>query len=96
VRDNPKEKNLGGCSPCVTIPGVGFSVQLALWEAYNRVIGNGRSARLKFNHELNIPVWWHARKLIGKDIGILANYWNFIKVRSNGHIGTGVCTVLER
>jgi hypothetical protein len=35
-------------------------------------------------------------QLIRKDIGILANYWNFIKVRSNGHIGTVVCTILER
>jgi hypothetical protein len=38
VRGNPKDKILGGCSPCLTIPGVSFSVQIALWEAYNKVI----------------------------------------------------------
>jgi hypothetical protein len=26
VRGNPRKKNLGGCSPCLTILGVGFSV----------------------------------------------------------------------
>jgi hypothetical protein len=51
---------------------------------------------LKFNYKLNIPVWWHARQLLKKDIRILTNYWNFIKVRSDGHIGARVCTVLER
>jgi hypothetical protein len=34
----PKEKKLGECSPYRTIPGVGFSVQLVLWEAYDKVI----------------------------------------------------------
>jgi hypothetical protein len=61
-----------------------------------RSFGNGCSARLEFSHKLDILVWWHARQLIGKDVGILTNYWNFIKVRSNGHVGTRVCTVLER
>jgi hypothetical protein len=32
----------------------------------------------------------------GKTSGILTNYWNFIKMRDNGHIGTRVCTILER
>jgi hypothetical protein len=51
---------------------------------------------LEFNHKLDISVWWYARQLIGKDIEILTNYWNFVKVRSNGHMGARVCTILER
>jgi hypothetical protein len=31
---------------------------------------------LKFNNELNIPVWWHSRQIIWKDIGKLTNYRN--------------------
>jgi hypothetical protein len=61
-----------------------------------RALGNGCGTRLEFNHKLDIPVWWHARQFIGKDTRIFTNYWNFIKMRSNGHISTRVYTVLER
>jgi hypothetical protein len=37
-RDNPKEKNSGECNPYPTAPGVGFSVRLVLWEAYDKVV----------------------------------------------------------
>jgi hypothetical protein len=36
--DNPKEKNSGECSPYLTAFGVGFSIQLVLWEAYDKVV----------------------------------------------------------
>jgi hypothetical protein len=96
VRDNPMEKNLGECSPYLTILGVDFSVQLAPLEAYGKVFGNARSAQLEFDHKLDIPVWWQARQFIRKDIRIFTNYRNFFKVRDNGHIGTRVCTILKR
>jgi hypothetical protein len=51
---------------------------------------------LEFNYKLDISVWWHTRQLVRKDVWILTNYWNFIDRGDNGHIGTRVCTVLER
>jgi hypothetical protein len=47
---------------------------------------------LEFNYKLDIS----ARQLVRKDVWILTNYWNFIERGDNGHIGTRVCTVLER
>jgi hypothetical protein len=38
----------------------------------------------------------HTRQFVRKNICVLTNYWNFIKMGDNGHIGTRVCTVLER
>jgi hypothetical protein len=51
---------------------------------------------LEFDYKLDISVWWHTRKLIRKDIRVLTHYWNFLKRGDNGHIGTGVGTILER
>jgi hypothetical protein len=39
-----------------------------------RSFGNEGSARVEFNHKLDIPVWWHARQFIGKDIWIFTDY----------------------
>jgi hypothetical protein len=31
---------------------------------------------LKFYYEFDIPVWWHARQVIGKDVWILTHHWD--------------------
>jgi hypothetical protein len=95
VRDNPKEKNLGECSPNLTIPGVVFLVQIVLWEAYDKVVWKWVKCLVGVQLQTRHPGLVAYRQFIRKNIWIPTNYWNFFKMGDNGHIGTRVCIVLK-
>jgi hypothetical protein len=52
--------------------------QLSGWHSV-RPLGNWCRSRLQLDGEFNIPVWWHSRQFIRKDICILTDHWNLLQ-----------------
>jgi hypothetical protein len=67
---------LGGYTPYQAILAIDFLTQPALWVALGRAFRYRCGAWLKFYEKFDVPVWWHTRQVIGKDVWILAHYWN--------------------